>query len=607
MYAIADGEIIAWRLNDTLPEYEPTPGKKYSFSTGFVLIRHTFENNKVAGNTDTTNTLRWTYYSLYMHVLHKPELAKKKRLPLFLVTQRKALAPLAKTYDAVTVLKPATGHAYSFCKIKHMGSGQEGWVPSAAVDVTKKRLLFPLEYLYATDPVNGLDPAIKLDTVVSCAIPVNANEIIGYGGSIAHQGSIPDIFHLEVFTDETTLQEFFSNPTADVLGWAFLQQQTDLFDKPTSDITRRNKSFLPTHKLYSVTPVDRNGKTENALDSYCFRDGATGGTPYYSANTVKFTSCADWEKRGWTALQETGEFSQDGFCDQTSKLFTLLDTNRDQTLEAAELRDAKQLLRKLAVKHPTEWSSAANETKYAALKTGAQELPKLDADSHKKFIDHVKQQQFWESVPGLPSPNAVWHLHPIGFVEHLRVAQCTLTGVPEEDFIKQVQETLRLTVDLLEKRKRQMAAWDDTTQASFFTWFGVPTPATRAKITDRIDKMLVLVKTRQHKDILRAGFDQSKAAGYGGVFAYVWRNDPAHRIFLGSDYHRAIDTGTDSRVGVLIHEMSHFSDVGDTRDHKYSQEKCLDLVLEDTAEGTAKALENADSFEYFMEDGFFEK
>ena len=101
---------------------------------------------------------------------------------------------------------------------------------------------------------------------------------------------------------------------------------------------------------------------------------------------------------------------------------------------------------------------------------------------------------------------------------------------------------------------------------------------------------------------MRAGFEKSTAASYGGTFAYVSPNDTEHRIFLGGDYHRALNTGTDSRVGVLIHEMSHFADVGGTLDHEYSQAKCIELARDEPA----KALYNADSFEYFMEDGFNE-
>lgn len=608
--AIADGRIVAWRLNNTLPEYETPAGMKYPFSSGFVLIGHTFENNKTAGPNVSTNTKKWIYYSLYMHVLHKPELEKKAQLPLFLVTQRKTLAPKGKIYDAVTVLTPAAGHPYNFCKIKLTNSGQEGWVHADAVDVAKNRLLFPLDYVYVTDPAKGLDPSIKLDQVVSCSIPINAGEIIGYGGSVAHQGSISDIVHFEVFTDEATLKDFFSNPTNDVLGWVFLEKQTDLYNLPMSFPTRTKTSFLPTHKMSSVTPVAQDGGSVAPLNQYRFGEGAdNGATTYYGAKTVKFSSYADWKKRGWQALAETGKFSKDGFCDQTSKLFSLLDTNRDKTLDAAELSAAKDILRKLAVKHPTEWSSAANEIKYAALKTGEQGLPVLDADSYKKFIDQVKQQQFWESVPGLPPPAAVWHLHPIGFIEHMRAMQCTLTGVPEEDFIKQVQETLRQTTDLLEKRQRHMTAWSVATRDSFKKWFGtdplLSTADRRNIIKGHIDKMLALTKTRQHKHILRAGFDANQSGGYGSVFAYVWGGDPDHRIYLGSAYLTAPETGTDSRVGTLIHEMSHFSDVANanaTTDETYGQPKCEALAVNFPAD----ALVNAESFMYFMEDGFNE-
>ena len=67
--AVADGKIIAWRLNNTLPEYAP-PGdpQKYAFSTGFVLIRHTLESNKVQGDGNSNSAHQWPYYSLYMHL-----------------------------------------------------------------------------------------------------------------------------------------------------------------------------------------------------------------------------------------------------------------------------------------------------------------------------------------------------------------------------------------------------------------------------------------------------------------------------------------------------------------------------------------------------------
>ena len=120
--------------------------------------------------------------------------------------------------------------------------------------------------------------------------------------------------------------------------------------------------------------------------------------------------------------------------------------------------------------------------------------------------------------------------------------------------------------------------------------------------------MIDLVKTRQHEHILRAGFDRSTKASYGSSFAYVWADDPDHRIFLGGGYHGASNIGTDSRVGTLIHEMSHFRSVGGGtnkgifRDEVYGHVACLLKAQVNPA----YALNNADSFEYFMEDGFNE-
>ena len=599
--AIAKGRVIAWRLNKKLPEYAP-PGhaKGYPFSSGFVLIQHTFDNNRVNGPEDTRNTRSWKYYSLYMHLLHQPELAKKKELPLFLMATRKAIT--TKTYDVVTPLSLENTNVYRMRKIRHAALGREGWIAQDAID-SKNRLRYPIEYLYEMNPNLGLPEALTLDQIVCCDIAVEADEVIGYGGARAFQGSIPDMVHLEIFTSETSLLEFFENPTRDVLGQVFLDENTELFDKPPADTSRQAKRFPAKQVFYSVSPVDIYGEIANDLLFYKFRVGPQRDSPvYYGSKSVKFHSHADWRKCSWQSLQENGRFSDDGFCDSSTPLFNMLDKNRDMNIDIRELQGAKRILRRMAVKHPTEWSSAHNEAKYRRLKTGEKGLLKLTGESYTKFIEHLEKQQFWEHVPGLPDADAVWHLHPIGFIEHLRLRQCTLTGVTEADFRDQVRATMRQVIDLLEKRQRQLGAWRSAVQASFLKWFGTAGGDARALIALRIEKMLLLVKTRRHEDILRAGFDKDRWIGYGAVFAYVYRDDPDQRIFIGADYHAAPDTGSDSRAGVLIHEMSHFSEVGGTMDYWYGQAECAKLARSNSSE----ALRNADSFEYFMEDAFDE-
>ena len=55
--------------------------------------------------------------------------------------------------------------------------------------------------------------------------------------------------------------------------------------------------------------------------------------------------------------------------------------------------------------------------------------------------------------------------------------------------------------------------------------------------------------------------------------------------------------GTDSKAGTLIHETSHFTNVASTDDWAYGQTAAASLAISDPA----KALDNADSHEYFGE------
>ncbi|OCG20174.1 hypothetical protein A9G11_09785 [Gilliamella sp. wkB108] len=74
MLCMANGEVIAYRINDVYPKavYQeikvPCKGQLVAyFSSGFTLVRHYLQMPKIAGSTDTPPTI--TLYSLYMHQL----------------------------------------------------------------------------------------------------------------------------------------------------------------------------------------------------------------------------------------------------------------------------------------------------------------------------------------------------------------------------------------------------------------------------------------------------------------------------------------------------------------------------------------------------------
>lgn len=81
-----------------------------------------------------------------------------------------------------------------------------------------------------------------------------------------------------------------------------------------------------------------------------------------------------------------------------------------------------------------------------------------------------------------------------------------------------------------------------------------------------------------------------------GAYAYVYPNQP-YKIYLCNAFWSAPMTGTDSKAGTLIHEMSHFTVVAGTDDHAYGQAAARNLARNDPK----RAVDNADSHEYFAE------
>ena len=79
-------------------------------------------------------------------------------------------------------------------------------------------------------------------------------------------------------------------------------------------------------------------------------------------------------------------------------------------------------------------------------------------------------------------------------------------------------------------------------------------------------------------------------------YAYVYPNQP-YTIYVCKAFWTAPLTGTDSKGGTLVHEMSHFTAVAGTDDWVYGQSGAASLAISDPS----KAVDNADSHEYFSE------
>jgi len=81
-----------------------------------------------------------------------------------------------------------------------------------------------------------------------------------------------------------------------------------------------------------------------------------------------------------------------------------------------------------------------------------------------------------------------------------------------------------------------------------------------------------------------------------GTYAYVYPTQP-YKIYVCGAFWSAPMTGTDSKAGTLVHEMSHFNVIAGTNDWAYGQTAAAKLARSNPT----KALDNADNHEYFAE------
>lgn len=128
-----------------------------------------------------------------------------------------------------------------------------------------------------------------------------------------------------------------------------------------------------------------------------------------------------------------------------------------------------------------------------------------------------------------------------------------------------------------------------TVGARYTTWFGAYTSARYNTAEQHFVDIDAAMDQNAGQVKINCGCNQS-------YYAYVYPTRP-YEIFVCRAFWTAPLTGTDSKAGTLIHEMSHFNAVAGTDDVVYGQTGAKNLAITDPN----GALNNADSHEYFAE------
>lgn len=132
-----------------------------------------------------------------------------------------------------------------------------------------------------------------------------------------------------------------------------------------------------------------------------------------------------------------------------------------------------------------------------------------------------------------------------------------------------------------------------STGPRYTTWFGANNSTRYNTVKGNFSNI------KSAMDTASVNFDCGCKKRY---YAYVYANQP-YRIYLCSIFWQAPATGTDSKAGTLIHEMSHFTIVAGTEDWVYGQSGAKNLAVTDPN----KAVDNADNHEYFAENTPFQQ
>ncbi len=126
-----------------------------------------------------------------------------------------------------------------------------------------------------------------------------------------------------------------------------------------------------------------------------------------------------------------------------------------------------------------------------------------------------------------------------------------------------------------------------TSAPRYDLWFGDADITRHDKVKDSFFEIHSALDT---KDIV---FDCTCDEDY---YAHVYPDDP-YKIYFCNAFWSAPASKTDSKAGVIVHEISHFTVVAGTDDHIYGKTGAQDLADSNPDE----AVENADSYEYFAE------
>jgi peptidyl-Lys metalloendopeptidase len=158
----------------------------------------------------------------------------------------------------------------------------------------------------------------------------------------------------------------------------------------------------------------------------------------------------------------------------------------------------------------------------------------------------------------------------------------------QENIISSSDAAATLSTAFAYSHLNNLTADQRKTDADYKTWYGAYDDGRYTKV---LNNWNTINNTFTNQAVT---YNCSQASCQNSWYAYVYPGG-ALEVFLCPQFWNAPDTGTDTKFGTIIHEVSH--EVAGTKDHAYGVSNCKNLASNDPV----KAVENADCYEYFAE------
>lgn len=467
LQCMADGEIVAWRVNHDYLTGDYC-GKRAQYSSTFLLV-------KSVCKPDPDNAKSWLeFYALYMGLAPLSAFPKHSRYRVtaqgdgvrlrrhtgYETTGQPVPEPSGDTLGegaCVLILRRESfvlqGKAEPFGLAQPLKDGK----PHGATCWVSLREGYLEDdgdaYGNLPDWMRQAVTQGTFDAVVNPSEPLRiaAGDAVGFlAEDIAPAGRCelaPSHFvHIEVLSVDPRMPYFLTNPGNVDAGTRYIRlglhkpmylRTGELFEAMNAITERDGGKLLERDKCH---PVEYGGKTYYQIRPHTWMCGDDVdevrqfdlAAREFSALTENTTSdMKNSLKAGWMR-DALGWFAERMNPDKGMRQGTMsryykgmvdkLDTDHDGMLSARELFAAvhhpemgiRRLASRLVVKHDSEWFGGSAHHKWT---TFFQDYDVLRMDYAKKWLDDC---EWMSQVPAFSSGGAVWHMHPVVFIDAIK-------------------------------------------------------------------------------------------------------------------------------------------------------------------------------------------